>query len=325
MKPSRFRVFSTGAAVALCLAVFALTAPPVANAQSDAASSPSDSGNSASPPAPPRSPVDAFRKLLAMKPAELNAYLTNYPAEKREAIRNKVQEYQMLPPPFAEQRLEVTELRWYLLPLLKDSSTNRAVRLAAIPEPYRDLVARRLDQWDIFPPSLKDEVIEYESTMHYFVGRDCVVRPQMGVEDLPEAERSDLERKLARWQSLPTPQRQQMYGCFTNFFGMTDEEKDKTLAALTEPERAQTEKVLDPIEKWPRDKQEQYIAAFRKFANMTPEDRQLFMKNAERWQKMAPEERQAYRDLVHKLAQMPPLPPGATLQPPKLPANTNRN
>ena len=48
------------------------------------------------------------------------------------------------------------------------------------------------------------------------------------------------------------------------------------------------------------------------------------MKNAERWQKMSPEERQACRDLVQKLAQMPPLPPGASLAPPALPA-TNRD
>ena len=217
MKPADFTVVWAGALVALCLAVLPLRAAP---------------SNSATPPAPPRSPVEAFRKLLAMKPAESNAYLTNYPAEKRAAIRDKVQEYQMLPPPFAEQRLEVTELRWYLLPLLKDSSTNRAARLAAIPEPYRDLVATRLSQWDIFPPSLKEEVIEYESTMHYFVGRDCVIKPQMSVEDLPENDRAELERKLAHWKALPLAERQQMYGSFTNFFEMNPVEKEKTLEGV---------------------------------------------------------------------------------------------
>src|SRR5947207_2062708 len=65
-----------------------------------------------------KSPIENFRKMLDMRPAERDAFLTNYPAEKRAQIAQKVQEYQMLPDPLREARLRATELRWYLLPLL---------------------------------------------------------------------------------------------------------------------------------------------------------------------------------------------------------------
>jgi hypothetical protein len=41
---------------------------------------------------------------------------------------------------------------------------------------------------------------------------------------------------------------------------------------------------------------------------MTVEERQQFLKNAERWQTLSPNERQQWRALVAKLA-TPPLPP----------------
>jgi hypothetical protein len=43
---------------------------------------------------------------------------------------------------------------------------------------------------------------------------------------------------------------------------------------------------------------------------MSNEDREEFMKNAQRWQKMSEAERQAWRDLVKQIAEMPPLPTG---------------
>lgn len=322
MKPANLRTIRVSAGVALSLLLFSVLLAP---AQTSSSLEISETSQTDTASELDKSPVEAFRKLLAMTPAELDQYLTNYPATKRDAIRQKVQEYKMLPPPLGEQRLEVTELRWYLLPLLKSSSTNRTTRLSAIPQPYRQMVSERLEQWDMFPPQLRDEVLEYETTMHYFVGGSLVVKPQVSLEELSGQERSELERRLQRWEALPLGERQQMYASFRNFFDLNEKEKQKTLDALAEPERQQTEKALDPVERWPRAQQEEYIAAFKKFAGMSGEERQVFLRNVERWRKMTPAERQAYRDLVHKLAQMPPLPPGATLSPPKLPAATNVN
>ena len=298
--------------IGMSAVVFAAFANAVPTGTNSAQSSIQNQNQTPTPPPVPllKSPVDRFRELLAIKPAERELSLSNYPAAIKTRILEKVQEYELLPPDYRELRLEVTELRWYLLPLLKSSSTNRAADLKEIPQPYRKLVADRLQEWDIMPPPLKDEVLEYETTMHYFVGRGCVVRPQMTIESLSANQRAELQGKLAQWRELPLTERQQIYGSFEHFFELSDRDKQKTLDALSLPARQQTEKILDPVENWPRARQQKYVAALREFANMSPEARQQFMQGAERWQKMSAEERQAWRDLVNRLSQMPPLPPG---------------
>ena len=263
------------------------------------------------------SPVQIFRKLLAMSPAEQQAFLSKYSAPTRERILAKVQEYQMFPPDFRELRLEVTELRWYLLPLMQTPPTNRAAQLKSVPEEFRSQVAARLEEWDMFPPTLKEELLQYQGAISSFVGRDAagkmVVQPQSDLSTLPGPERRDLEQKLANWQSLSEEERNQIYGSFEHFMELSESEKQKTLDALDERQKQETEKVLDPVEKWPKAQQQQYLSAFRKFAEMTPEARQQFLKNVERWQKMSPAERQAWRDLNRQLADMPPVPPDVPL------------
>ena len=92
------------------------------------------------------SPVDFFRQLLAMRPAEREIFLTNRPPEIRKRILVKVNEYEALDPNTRELRLRATELRWYLMPLLRESPTTRAARLAQVPEDIRELVVDRLDR-----------------------------------------------------------------------------------------------------------------------------------------------------------------------------------
>ena len=75
--------------------------------------------------------MDFFRQLLAMTPDERDNFLTNRPPEIRARILAKVGEYEALDPNERELRLRATELRWYLMPLLRESPTNRAVQLAA--------------------------------------------------------------------------------------------------------------------------------------------------------------------------------------------------
>ena len=258
------------------------------------------------------SPVQTFRKLLTMTPAEQEATLGKYSPATRERILAKVQEYQMLPPDFRELRLEVTELRWYLLPLMQTPPTNRAEQLKAVPETYRSQVAARLEEWDIFPPTLKEEILQYRGALSTFVGRDTagkmVIQPKTDLSTIPDAQRRELETKLASWQALSETERNQIYGSFEHFLELSESEKQKTLDALSEREKQEAEKVLAPVEKWPKAQQQQYLAAFKKFSEMPPEARRQFLRNVQRWQQMSPAERQAWRDLDRQLADTPPMP-----------------
>ncbi|MFO1476715.1 MAG: DUF3106 domain-containing protein [Verrucomicrobiota bacterium] len=184
--------------------------------------------------------------------------------------------------------------------------TQREEQLKQIPEPSRQMVAARLDEWDIWPPALKDEVLDYESTMHYFVGKDYKVQLQPAADDLPDWQRSELNRKLRRWEALPLAQRQQLYDRFQHYFELNDPEKQRIMDSLTEPERQEITEALGPMEKWPKSQQDRYLSAFRQFAEMSTVERQQFMRNLARWEQMSPEERQAWRDLVQQLDILPP-------------------
>ncbi len=292
--------------IVACLFAFALF---LTNSRTIAQTATGDSTNAVASP----SPVETFRKLLAMTPDEREQFMKIYPTEIRTGLARKIQEYQLLPPQLRELRLRVTELRWYLLPLMKTNATARAEQLQTIPEPYRKLVADRLQEWAIWPPQLKEEILEYESTRHYFVGHGVggpIIQQQMVPDDVPGSERTELERKLAQFSALSADRREQIYERVSRYFEFSDNERQKILDTLSEPERQTAERALDPIEKWPKQEQEQYLTAFRQYANMSPQERRQFMTNVERWQKMSPQERQAWRDLAEQLSKTPPYPVG---------------
>ena len=251
-----------------------------------------------------KSPVDFFRQLLAMTPAERDDFLTNHPPKIRAGILAKVAEYEAMDPNERELRLRATELRWYLMPLLRESPTNRVQRLAQVPADIRDLVNARLEEWRILPPSLQQEFLENEHILRYFAHVDVSNSPSENFWREPSA------ADRAHWDALPEAERHQVASGFNQFFELTPDEKQNTLNTLSETERRQMEKTLQAFEKMPAAQRTECINAFTKFAGMNAPDRAEFLKNAARWSEMSPAERQTWRDLVVNVPQWPPLPIG---------------
>ncbi|HZL13665.1 MAG TPA: DUF3106 domain-containing protein [Verrucomicrobiae bacterium] len=251
-----------------------------------------------------KSPVDFFRQLLAMTPDERAKFLTNRPPEIRARILAKVNEYEALDPNERELRLRATELRWYLMPLLHASPTNRAARLAQVPDNIRDVVENRLTEWSILPPSLQQEFLENERILRYFTHVDLSNNPAENFWREP----SDADR--AHWNALSEPERKQVMAGFNQFFELTPDEKQSALNTLSESERRQMEKTLQTFEKLPPAQRDECVRAFTKFANMSASEQAEFLKNATRWSEMSPSERHTWRDLVVNVPQWPPLPIG---------------
>jgi hypothetical protein len=260
----------------------------------------------------PQSPVNNFRQLLAMTPKERENNLTNRAPEVRARILAKVREYLALGPDERELRLRATELRWYLLPLLRESPANRGAWLAQVPDSLRDLIGSRLEQWDTLPPQSRQEFLDNENTLHYFSHVDPT-----NAAPGPGAQRGPSDAEQARWQALSEEERQKITAQFNRFFELTPVEKQKTLNTLSDTERAQMEKTLQSFDKLPPAQRAQCIRGFTKFAGMNPAERAEFLKNAERWSQLPPRERQAWRDLVAQVPLWPPLP--QTLIKPPLP------
>jgi len=246
-------------------------------------------------------------ELLVMPPAEREVFLTNRPPEIRERILAKVAEYEVLDPDERELRLQATELRWYLAPLMREPATNRAARLAQVPDDVRDLVKDRLLQWEILPPPLQQEFLENERTLNYF--------EQVGL--------------AGNAAILPDEKRRRIAMQFNQFFELTPDEKQKTLNTLSDAERTQMEKTLQSFDKLPPDQRRECVRAFTEFAGMGLQERAEFLKNAKHWSQMPPKERQAWRDLVAEVPTWPPLPqallPPAPPQLNRAAVATNRN
>jgi hypothetical protein len=272
------------------------------------------------PPHFAHSPVDFFRQLLAMTPDERENFLTNRPSAIRERILAKVGEYETLEPDERELRLRATELRWYLMPLLRESPTNRAARLAQIPDAIRPLVQSRLEEWIILPPQLQQEFLENERILRYFAHVDVSNGPPEDRHHGP----SDADR--AHWDALSEAERRQIATGFNQFFELTPDEKKETLNTLSDAEQRQMEKTLQAFDKMPAAQRVECINAFAKFASMSASEQTEFLKNAARWSQMSPAERHAWSDLVTHVPEWPSLPVGFVMPKESNPAAvTNHN
>lgn len=254
------------------------------------------------PPILPPSPVDYFRKFLAMSPQQLQIALAHKSPKVRERILGKVNEYAALDPDDRELRLRATELRWYLMPILQAASDQRSAQVALVPSDIREIVQSRVEEWEMLPPPMQQEFLDNEHIAGYFAGLNTT-NDESGAPAPSDPE-------LSRWNAFSEDQRQAMIGQFNDFFNLSQDEKQKALGELTDAERKQMDPTLRTFGKMSADQRAQYIRAFRKFNKMSPEERAVFLKNAQRWSKMTASERQAWRDLVAHVPQWPPLPPG---------------
>ena len=258
-----------------------------------------------------------------MTPAELRESLANRSPESQKLILAKVREYKALTSEQRELRLRVTELRWYLLPLLSTPATNRPARLELVPSDLRKLVEDRLEQWDRLSGEAQKQVLDNESTIQFYfeLAASSPERRAQTMTNIPPQMRENLEFGLRRWQALTPEQRVAVFSHVREFFDVTPFEKERILGTLSEPERVQIEKTLRTFEGLTMSQRLQCLKSFQKFASLPAEERLQFLKNAERWKVMTPTERQSWRNLVAALSQQPPLPPG--LNAPPLPPRVN--
>jgi len=273
------------------------------------------------PPVPvAQSPVVFFRDLLAMNAVERKQALTNRPPESQKLILAKVREYAAMDPDRCEERLQATEMRWYLQPLLTSPATNRAEQLASIPVRNRKFVEDHLREWDKLPSGAQKSLLANKDTLIYLTetaGLNSEQRRKI-LDGMTPARRQKLQAGMEQWSRIPTYERRKLMSRFNHFFDLTKEEKEKALRTLSGPERQQIEKTLQTFGNLPPDQRARCVRAIEKYTSLSLEERQQFLKNAERWKLLTPRERQQWRDLVNAMppVSLPPLPPDFPPMPP---------
>ncbi len=259
-----------------------------------------------------KSPVLFFRELLAMPAGDRINALTNRSVASQSNILAKVAEYEAMPPEPREIRLRATHLRWLLLPLLRRPPEARRLEIDRLDESDKAFVQERLAKWDGLSPAVRTEFLEHEATMNYLIR----ISPRTGKPVLmplppaPPGALREMKTGLTRWNELAPGDRDRMIERFQEFFDLTPKARTRTMDALSAAERAQMEQLLLRFGNLDADQRRRCLEAFEKIAQMGAEERAQFFRSAERWQAMSEGDRQAWRNVVRRAPEMPPLPPG---------------
>ena len=288
--------------------------------------------NTAAAPPPPRgyqsvtpgitlhhiSPVEYFRGILGMTPAQRERALAGKSPEERKAILEKVREYEALPRDVREVRLRQTELHWHLIMLMRLDPKERERQVKEISPLDLPMIMGQLHQWDELPGATRKALLENERFIETYV--EWQVSSPGDQEEilkrLPAERRSYFAKELRRWQALPEDQRIELCAQFRRFFVMTGQEQRQTISTLSEMERQQMEHALQAYATLPPAQRQRCIDSFGKFVAMEPGERTQFLQNAEKWEAMTVHERQLWRTLVGELPPTPPMPPGMPPMPP---------
>ncbi len=265
-------------------------------------------------PVPPlpvqRSPVQTFRELLAAAPPQRSAYLAKKTPKSRELIEAKLREFEALSPAQRELRLQVAQLQFFLSPLLATEPAARADLLATLPEMDRPMIEERLRVWDALPAAAQQEILESEQSLSFFIRLETADPKQLAavVREAPANARPEVEAQLQRWLGLPAEERARKAASFQRFFNLTEAEQARTLKQLSVTDRAQMEATITSFEQLPPATRQQCVNAFRKFADLTPGQRAEFLRDAAKWQSLSAAERAAWRRVVQRATDQPPLP-----------------
>jgi Protein of unknown function (DUF3106) len=249
-----------------------------------------------------KSPVAVFRELLNMEPAERTKALANRSEETRKRILAKIREYQSLKPDERKLRLKVTELGYYLRPLMQTPGTNRAAQLGGIPEGYRELVQVRLEKWDGLSPETQKRLLLNDAAIRAMTELTNAVST-----NVTRLRWVMLKHTINNWNQLPPRVREELTNKFDDFFQLKPTEIQRAAKILSPEERAQISATLQKFGNLTANQRAQCIQSFGKLAAMSDSQRQLFFQNAERWEMMTPRERDEWRKLVETAPSLPPV------------------
>ena len=196
-----------------------------------------DPKNVSEPPLP--TPVDEFRRVLHQSNQIQENYLAKYPEGKRIVLKAKLKEYASFSEIERNARLGALQLRFYLEPLMALPHSERTPALAKVPLEFRKNVEARLQEWDLLPPPLQQEVIESETLRRHFVRIEFAssAARKAILEKMTASERVKVEEGFGHWRGLPASEREKMAARFERFFEMKDTEKEKTLQDFSAEER----------------------------------------------------------------------------------------
>ena len=116
------------------------------------------------------SPFATFKKIVSLPEAEREVAVGKLKISSerhRKLVHAKILEYAAMPEAERDRKLDALDFRWHLMPIMKTEKTDRAKRLASVPERFRTDIKRRLTGWDQLDASVRADLLKNESFFRY--------------------------------------------------------------------------------------------------------------------------------------------------------------
>ena len=219
----------------------------------------------------------------------------------------------LLPITFTAGKAEVvTELQWYLRPLLPLDASTRARTLAQIPESVRPLILSHLRRWDRASEAERSELLSLDVSHPSWMLGARVKMPAPPPPHPPTwASRAGTHSPDTSPKALAR---------IARLLELDPSERTALLARMSTDERGRAGDLLEALCRLPPGQRTVFINGYRRFWEMKEDDRKRFLRNYESWQAMSAEEKQIWRGM---LLGLPPAPPGFRPQAEPSPSSTN--
>ena len=273
---------------------------------------------------PTKSPVERFRDLLAMTPAERETVLANRPKFWKDRVLAKIDQYQQMPADQREVKLQETQLRWLLRQAIQMSDGDRQQLMLRCSASEKSMLQQRLEQWEKQSTETRQEMMEYLTRMES-ISEKRLENQNVRPDGSSPPEFPKMDSGIEKFMNLPPSQRSQIIFGYQKFFTLSDKERKMVLNKLAEPARQAILVNVQKINQLPVEERERIMVELKKLANMSPEEQSTFLKNSQTWQSIPKGEKEAWLRLVSRKRPEPPMPSELLLPPtpPPLPIASN--
>lgn len=177
--------------------------------------------------------------LMHMNPPQRVSRLAAIPDDYRKIIQERLEQWDLLPPPIQKEALESEITRNYLLRLDSSTLTEREAMLKGLPTGRRKQIEQELARWQGLSPRQKQT--RYSRFDDFFELN--AQEKQKILSALSEAERLQMQNVLERFKNLPRDQRQHCIESFHKLASLTPDQQDEFL------QNAERWQALSPAER----------------------------------------------------------------------------
>lgn len=177
--------------------------------------------------------------LMHIKPMQRLTRLAAIPDEYQQIIQERLEQWDLLPPPIQKEALESEITRNYLLRLDSSTLKEREALLTGLPTERRKQIEQELAHWQSLSPSQKQT--RY-SRFDVFFELNAQEKQRV-LSALSDAERLQMENVLERFKNLPRDQRQHCLESFHKLASLNPEQQDEFL------QNAERWQALSPAER----------------------------------------------------------------------------